>query len=64
MLLEGGGQGLHNPLAWDNMPSALQQKFPHWKDDTPLAVKTHSLSASEGEVILTNMVCVCGDVMK
>ena len=33
--LEGDGQGLHNPLAWDSVPSSLREKFPHWKDASP-----------------------------
>ena len=46
--LEGGGQGLHNPLAWDSVPSSLKEKFPHWKERTPLAVELHSHTCSEG----------------
>lgn len=42
--LEGGGQGL-NPLAWDNMPSALQEKFPHWKG-SPLDPKSNPQNLS------------------
>ena len=39
--LEGDKQGLHNPLAWDNMPSILQEKFPHLKNMSPLVGPTH-----------------------
>ncbi len=46
--LEGdGGQGMNNPLAWDKMPSVLQEKFPHWKD-SPLTVKKSSQSSDSG----------------
>ena len=38
VLLKGDGQGLHNPLAWDSIPTALKEKFPHWKDSTPPAM--------------------------
>ena len=40
MKLEGNVQGLYNPLAWENMPSSLKEKFPHWKE------ASHSFSQS------------------
>ncbi len=47
-LLEGGGQGLYNPLAWDNMPSALREKFPHWKEGSLPGSKSHANSSAQG----------------
>ena len=32
--LESNVGGLYNPLAWENMPSSLQEKFPHWKESS------------------------------
>ena len=43
MKLEGNVRGLYNPLAWENTPSSLQEKFPHWKDSC------HSFSQSSKE---------------
>lgn len=48
--LEGGGHGLHNPLAWDSVPSSLKEQFPHWKERTPSAVEVHSHTCLEGMV--------------
>lgn len=36
LCLKGDSHGLYNPLAWENMPSVLKQKFPHWKDSSPV----------------------------
>ena len=48
MILDGEMQGLLNPMAWENTPSVLKEKFPHWKEAStslkmqPLAVKGDS----------------------
>ena len=66
--LEGGGQGLHNPLAWDNMPSALREKFPHWKEEASSAPKSNASGSDEGIQLASSWVygvlayCVCGCV--
>lgn len=55
--LEGDGQGLHNPLAWDSIPSSLQEKFPHWKDKSPLKPQGQGAD-SQGEFESTGTVLV------
>ena len=32
VFMQSGMSTTRNPLDWDNMPSALRQHFPHWKD--------------------------------
>lgn len=44
----GGVQGLHNPLDWNSVPSVLQEKFPHWKDNSPAGHKSQSQAANQG----------------
>jgi len=44
--LQGGGQGLLNPLAWDNIPTKLKQQFPHWKENNPLTASTSESQTS------------------
>ena len=46
--LEGAGQGLHNPLDWNSVPSALREQFPHWKEGSSSVSKPHSNNLSEG----------------
>lgn len=29
--VQSESMGTHNPLDWNQMPAALQQHFPHWK---------------------------------
>ena len=59
-ILRGDDHGLHNPLAWENMPLALQEKFPHWKESS----QHHRQSLPSGGVcvwvgVLCVSVCVC-----
>ncbi len=54
----GGVQGLHNPLSWDCVPSSLKEKFPHWKESSPLAAPAHPRTSSEGQGWVRDVTCV------
>ena len=60
--LKGGGQDLYNPLAWDNMPLALQEKFPHWKDGSTPQSKSNSNSQSGMEQLVSVVELLCTSI--
>ena len=57
MKLEGNVQGLYNPLAWENMPSSLREKFPHWKDASPSFSQSATKEDSLGEYLIITIWC-------